>query len=417
MIDIKEICKLAKNASYQLAGYSSDLKNAMLDAICDALKNQKVIDDLLDANKIDIKLAKESGKNDTFVDRLTLTMSRINSMIEGLEQVKALADPVGEVVEHYTLDNGLDMKRVRAPLGVIGIIYEARPNVTIDAAALCLKSGNAVVLRGSKDALNSNRVLYLAMSNAIKSLGLNSNVVAFIDDPSRDASKVMLEQEDFIDVIIPRGGEGLKKFVLENAKMPVIASAGGNCHIFVDKTADFEKAINIIINAKTQRPSTCNAVEHILCHKDIAKQFLPLLYKALTDNKVEVFGDQKSKEIVENIKFATEKDFETEFLDFKITIQIVDEIVQAVDIINKNGTKHSEAILTSDKKNIDYFFKYVDAAAVYSNASTRFTDGFQFGLGAEMGISTQKLHARGPIALKELTSIKYTITGKGQVRK
>lgn len=418
MVDVASLCSKAKVASYKLAGYSTEQKNSMLLSIAKVLKDEKTISSLLQENKKDIEVAKENGRDDTFIDRLTLTDSRIATMIEGLEQIAKLQDPVGEVVDEWTRPNGLKLTRVRAPLGVIGIIYEARPNVTIDAAALCLKSGNSVVLRGSKDALNSNRALYVAMKDAIESVGLDSDVVEFVDDPSRDASKEMLTQDKYIDVIIPRGGEGLKHFVLDNATMPVIASAGGNCHTYVEKTADQDTAVKIVVNAKTQRPSTCNALEHLLVDEAIANEFLPKVYKALKDAKdVEVIGDEKSKAILKDIGLATENDFNTEFLTYKISFMIVNGVKEAVDVINKYSTKHSEAILTKDEKSIEYFEKYVDAAAVYVNASTRFTDGFEFGLGAEMGISTQKLHARGPIALKELTSVKYIITGNGQVRK
>lgn len=417
MKEVIEICKRAKTASYALAGYSTSQKNDMLAAIADALKVSDNIDELSRQNAIDVQLAKAAGKDSTFIDRLTLTSSRIATMIAGLEQVIALSDPVGEIVEEWTRPNGLDLKRMRAPLGVIGIIYEARPNVTIDAAALCLKSGNSVVLRGSKDAINSNRALYRVMKAAIESIGLNSDTVAFIDDISRDASRVMLEQEEYIDVIVPRGGEGLKHFVLENAKMPVIASAGGNCHIYVDKTADLQKSLDIVVNAKVQRPSVCNSAEHLLVDREIAKQFLPMAYKALKRaHDVEIIGDSDAKAILPEIALATDEDYATEFLAYKMSFAVVDGIEQAVEIINRYSTKHSEAIMTNNEAAKQYFAKYVDAAAVYINASTRFTDGFEFGLGAEMGISTQKLHARGPVALKELTSVKYIVTGNGQIR-
>ena len=386
MIDVAAVCKRAKEASYALAGYSADDKNRMLNAVALALGDARNRERMKRENAVDVENAKTTGRDATFIDRLTLTDARIDDMIEGVRQIVALPDPVGEVVEHRTLDNGLDIKRVRAPLGVIGIIYEARPNVTVDAAALCLKSGNAVVLRGGKDAINSNRALYEIMHGAIAAEGLNADAVAFIDDPSREASKIMLAQDAYIDVLIPRGGEGLKKFVLDNAAMPVIASAGGNCHIYVEKTADTDKAVPVIVNAKVQRPSTCNALEHLLVDREMASEFLPAIYAALREKNVEILGTDEVRAILPDVAPATEH-------------------------------CHSEAILTRDKAAADYFTANVDSAAVYVNASTRFTDGFQFGLGAEMGISTQKLHARGPIALKELTSVKYVITGDGQVRK
>lgn len=417
MIDVTAICKRAKVAAYALAGADESTKNAMLGCIADALGDAAVSDMLKQANAEDIAIARENGRDDTFIDRLTLTDKRIDGMIEGLKQVIALPDPVGEVVEERTMYNGMNLKRVRSPLGVIGIIYEARPNVTVDAAALCLKSGNAVVLRGSKDAINSNRAIYLAMKRALDDNGFCSDAVGFIDDVSRDASKAMLKEEDYIDLVIPRGGEGLKKFVLENAKMPVIASAGGNCHVYVEESADFDAAIKIIVNAKTQRPSVCNAAEHLIVDKSIAEEFLPKAYAALKEFNVEILCDGRAKSVIKDAPLADESDFGTEFLAYKMTFAVADGIKDAVDIINKYSTKHSEAIVTNNDAAAEYFAKYVDAAAVYVNASTRFTDGFEFGLGAEMGISTQKLHARGPVALKELTSVKYVVTGNGQVRK
>ena len=302
-------------------------------------------------------------------------------------------------------------------LGVIAIIYEARPNVTVDAAALCLKSGNAVVLRGGKDAICSNRALYKVMEGAIAKAGFASDCVAFIDDTSRDSSKVMLGQGKYIDVCIPRGGEGLKRFVLENATMPVIASSGGNCHVYVEKTADLEMAKNIVFNAKTQRPSVCNAAEHLIVDEAICEKFLPMAYDVLTTKNVEIVGDSRAREVLPQIKAMTDEDYGTEYEAYKMSFAVVNGVKEAVDMINKYSTNHSDAIITKDEFAKNYFEKNVDSACVYVNASTRFTDGFEFGLGAEMGISTQKLHARGPIALKELTSVKYVIEGNGQIRK
>lgn len=411
-IDIKMICQNAKQSAYKLAGFSTEQKNEMLLVIAKALATHK--DEIFAANKVDIQNCKD--RDTTFIDRLTLTDSRISTMIEGVEQIISLADPVGEIVENWTVPNGLNLTRVRAPLGVVAIIYEARPNVTVDATALCLKSGNAVVLRGSKDAINSNRALYKVMTNALIEKGFLSDIIGFIDDESRDASKELLQQEKFIDVVIPRGGEGLKHFVLENAKMPVIASAGGNCHIYVEKSADFDMATSIAVNAKISRPSTCNAAEHLLVDSAIASKFLPICLKALREKNVELVGCEKTREICDWVLPATDLDFETEYLAFKMSVKVVDGLQDAVAHINRYSTKHSEAIITRDKDAEKYFTTNVDAAAVYVNASTRFTDGFEFGLGAEMGISTQKLHARGPVALKELTSVKYVVYGNGQIR-
>ncbi len=417
MKDVVDILKSVKRASYVLAGYGAEQKNAMLLSIADALKEKTNVDGILKGNADDVNSAVQNGKSDAFIDRLTLTPKRFEDMIDGLKQVALLPDPVGEVVEARTLENGLDVKRVRAPLGVVGIIYEARPNVTVDAAALCLKSGNGAVLRGSKDALNTNRAIFAVMQKAIADIGLEADAIGFIDDPSREAGKVMLGHDEFVDVVIPRGGEGLKNFVLENAKMPVIASAGGNCHVFAEATANQEMAIEIVVNAKCQRPSTCNAAEHLLVDSRIAKEFIPKVVKALRQNGVTVLADERAVDILPDLRKASESDYGTEFLDYTMTIKVVDGVEEAVDTVNRYGTRHSEAIVSEDKNAQSYFAKYVDAAAVYINSSTRFTDGYELGLGAEMGISTQKLHARGPIALKELTSVKYVVTGNGQIRK
>ena len=416
MTNAVEILKRTKSASYLLAGYTAEQKNAALMQIADALDEADVQNAVLEENFKDVELARANGKDSAFIDRLTLNGARFENMRDGLKQIVSLPDPVGEVVEERTLANGLDIKRVRAPLGVVGIIYEARPNVTVDAAALCLKSGNGVVLRGSKDALNTNRALYSVMKNAILKAGLDDGIVGFIDDASREAGKEMLLHDEYVDVVIPRGGEGLKHFVLENATMPVIASAGGNCHVYVEKTANQAKAVEIIVNAKCQRPSTCNAMEHLLVDEAIANEFLPKAATALKAKDVVLLGDEKSCEIVPEMIPACNEDYKTEFLTYKMTVKLVGGVKEAVDIINENGTRHSEAILTEDKSSAEYFVKFVDAAATYVNASTRFTDGYEFGLGAEMGISTQKLHVRGPIALKELTSVKYVILGNGQIR-
>ncbi len=417
MVDVIEILKRVKNASYGLAGYDTYSKNAMLNAVAAALSERENIDAILKENGKDVALAHKNGKDGTFIDRLTLTEDRVTGMIDGLRKVADLPDPVGETVEERTLDNGLNIRRVRAPLGVVGIIYEARPNVTVDAASLCLKSGNGVILRGSKDALNTNRAIYSVMRAAILALGFNADVIGFIDDASREAAKEMLAHEEYIDVVIPRGGEGLKNFVLENARMPVIASAGGNCHIYVDKSARQDIATEIAVNAKCQRPSTCNAAEHLLIDRTIAAEFLPKVCAALFAQNVELLGDGECIKIVSNLVPMTDEDRATEFLGYKMTVSIVDGVEEAVSVINRFGTKHSEAIIGEDERATGYFTKYVDAAAVYVNASTRFTDGYEFGLGAEMGISTQKLHVRGPVALRELTSVKYVILGNGQIRR
>lgn len=407
-----KICSAAKCAAYDLAGFSTKQKNAMLSVIADALNARCA--EILAANAIDV--ANCTGRDPSFVDRLTLNEKRVAAMIEGVNQIIALPDPVGEIVDDWTVKNGLRLTKVRAPLGVIAIIYEARPNVTVDAAALCIKSGNAVVLRGSRDAINSNRALHRVMSEALKAAGLSSEFIGFIDDEGREAQQRLLSLAEYIDVVIPRGGEGLKKFVLENAKMPVIASAGGNCHIYVEKTADLSMAKDIVVNAKTSRPTVCNAAEHLLVDAQIAADFLPLVLNELREKGVELSGCERTRAICGFVNPLSEHDFETEYFALKMSVKVVDTVAHAVNHINTYGTKHSEAIVTNNKEAVDFFSKNVDAASVYINASTRFTDGFEFGLGAEMGISTQKLHARGPIALKELTSTKYVIYGDGQIR-
>ena len=320
-------------------------------------------------------------------------------------------------IEAKKLANGLLLKKRRVAFGVICIIYEARPNVTVDAVALCIKSGNIPLLKGGSDAINSNKAIYQILVKAIKNLKCDEKIIGFLESTNRGDVTTLLSQDKYIDLVIPRGGEELKKFVLENAKMPVLASAGGNCHTYVDEVFDEEKIINITINAKTQRPSTCNALEHILLKEDISEDFIKKLVTTLIENNVEVLGDKSIHKLIPSVKLATENDYTTEFLTNKVTVSFVKDVVDAVKVINKNSTGHSEAILSKNKKNIEYFVNNVDSAAVYVNASTRFTDGFEFGLGAEMGISTQKLHARGPIGLVELTTSKYILEGDGEVRK
>ena len=414
MTNISSICKMAKLAANKFTLFSSKEKNDILLSIKREIFNYEK--EIIEANKLDILLAKESNKNSAFIDRLTLTPKRIATMCDGIDAIVALPDAVGRVEEKYTLNNGLNVERVRAPLGVIGIIYEARPNVTIDAAALCIKSSNGVILRGSKDAINSNRKLVEIMKKAIKISGCNENIVGFIDGTDRNLSEEMLKLDEFIDVVIPRGGEGLKKFVLENAKMPVIASSGGNCHIFIEKTADFEMAQKIIENAKISRPSVCNAAETLLCERSIAKEFLPYCLNQLYEKGVEIRGTKEVQELFPKTKVVDDDEFFVEYNVLIIKIKIVENINEAISHINFYSTNHSEAIITRNEDMANKFSREVDSAAIYINASTRFTDGFELGLGAEMGISTQKLHVRGPIGIKELTSLKYVIKGNGQIR-
>lgn len=411
---IRNICATAKQAANAFMSATTAQKNAILLGIKkEILAN---VEGIMASNAKDIELAKDGGRDTAFIDRLTLNDKRIKAMCDGLDAVIALEDCVGTVAEKYTLPNGLNVSRVHSPLGVVGIIYEARPNVTVDAAALCIKSSNAVILRGSKDALNSNGFLVGLMKKVLTEQGADQALVGFIDGAERELTKTMLEQEGLIDVVIPRGGEALKKFVLTHARMPVIASAGGNCHTYVEKTADFKMAANVVLNAKIQRPSVCNAIETLLCDKAIAAEFLPICLKTLQNHGVEIRGTQSVKHIYAATKLIDSDEFYTEYNDMIIKVAIVQDIKEAINHINTFSTGHSDAIITHDAAQAERFAKEVDSAAVYINTSTRFTDGFELGLGAEMGISTQKLHVRGPIGLKELTSLKYVIRGEGQIR-
>lgn len=409
---VQEICRKARLSSYDLAVADSFVKNKILVKIASNLIEYK--DKILEANSLDLAQADYLGK--AMQDRLRLDEKRILGMAEGVKQVASLADPVGDIIKTWTRPNGLEIAKVRAPLGVIGVIYEARPNVTIDVASLTIKSGNCVVLRGGKEAINSNRALYEIIRQSISECDFNENIVGFVDDTTRDGSMQLLTQSDNVDVIIPRGGNGLKQFVLQNSTIPVIASAGGNCHIFVDKSADLEMAKSVVYNAKMQRPSVCNALEQLLVHKDVANEFVPVIVKALQDGGARVVGCPIVCSLADGVIIASDEDYTKEHLDYELTIRVVDDVDMAIDIINANNTKHSDGIMSFDQVNIDKFTKKVDSGCVYVNASTRFTDGFEFGFGAEIGISTQKLHARGPLGLEQLCSEKYIIRGKGQIR-
>jgi len=412
--DLLKQAKLAKEAARKLAYLSTDVKNKALSNMAYALK--KEMGSILSANERDMKNAKEKGITGALLDRLRLDERRIDEMAQGLLEIAALADPVGEVVSMWVRPNGLEVGKVRVPLGVIGIIYEARPNVTVDAAGLCLKAGNAVLLRGGSEAINSNIAIARVIAKAAEDVGVPSGAISIVEDTSRETVSEMLKLRDYIDVLIPRGGAGLIKAVVENATVPVIETGVGNCHIYVDEYADLDKACKILINAKCQRPGVCNAAETLLVHRSIAEEFLPKVLKELKTNKVEIRGCEKTVSIVDWVKEACENDYETEFLDLIIAVKVVESLNEAVEHIRRYGTKHSECIVTESYTNARKFLKQVDAAAVYVNASTRFTDGNQFGFGAEIGISTQKLHARGPMGLKELTSTKYVIYGDGHIR-
>ena len=404
----------AKEASYVLMNASTTLKNKALAKMAESLL--KNTDNILMENKKDLENAKANGMSKAMLDRLSLDVKRLEGMAGGLKQVEGLNDPVGEILSMWKRPNGLQIGKQRVPMGVIGIIYEARPNVTCDAAGLCLKAGNAVILRGGKEAINSNKAIVRALCAGIKEAGLPEDCVQLVTDTSRDSANEMMKLNDFIDVLIPRGGAGLIQSVVRNATVPVIQTGVGNCHVYVDKDADLEMAKNIVINAKTSRPSVCNAEEKLLIHEDVAKDFLNIIVPALREKNVKVLGDAKSISIINDIEKATDEDWSKEFSDYIIAVKIVSSVDEAIKHINKYGTGHSEAIVTDSYENSQKFLQRIDAAAVYVNASTRFTDGEEFGFGAEIGISTQKLHARGPMGLNELTTTKYIIYGNGQVR-
>ena len=414
MSSLISLGKKAKEASYILGNLSSKDKNDALYAMADFLiENSKVI---IEANKKDLETSTIKGTSESMLDRLALNEARIEGMANGLRQVAALEDPVGEVLGMWTRPNGLQIGKKRVPMGVIGIIYEARPNVTSDAAGLCFKSGNAVILRGGSEAINSNNAIAEALREGLKSVGLVEDAVQLVEDTSREVATEMMKLNDYIDVLIPRGGAGLIKAVVNNATVPVIETGTGNCHIYVDEDCDFEMAKNIIINAKTSRPSVCNAAEKLLINEKIAGKFMPIIFEALRENGVEIRGDESLKALDDSVILASEEEWYNEYLDYTIGVKIVKDINEAINHINKFGSGHSEAIVTKSYEASQIFLQKINAAAVYVNASTRFTDGEEFGFGAEIGISTQKLHARGPMGLKELTTIKYIIFGNGQIR-
>ena len=404
----------AKEASYELMNAGTVIKNKALELMAEKLLAYK--DEIIKENKKDLERAMNKGTSKAMLDRLSLDKKRIEGMANGLRKVAALADPIGEVTGMWNRPNGLQIGKQRVPLGVIGIIYEARPNVTSDAAGLCLKSGNVVILRGGSEAINSNIAVVKALSEGIKEAGLPAECVQLVEDTSREVASEMMRLNDYIDVLIPRGGAGLIQSVVQNSTVPVIQTGTGNCHVYVDSEADLEMAKNIVINAKTSRPAVCNAEEKLLVHTNVAEEFLPIIVKALREKNVEIRGDERTMKIVNGINAATEEDWGKEYTDYIISIKVVDSLEEAIKHINKYGTGHSEAIVTKNYDNSRIFLQRVDAAAVYVNASTRFTDGEEFGFGAEIGISTQKLHARGPMGLNELTSNKYVIFGNGQVR-
>jgi len=412
---INEICKKAKTASTQLAKASTEQKNKALCNMADAIEKNST--EILQANQKDVEAARAKGVKPALIDRLILDKKRIANMARTLREVAELPDPVNEIVKTWTRPNGLIIGQLRVPLGVIGIIYESRPDVTSEASAICIKSGNAIILRGGSDAINSNMAIGNALRTALEETGLTKDIIQVVPVTDRSFAEKLMMMREYIDVLIPRGGANLIKTVVEKATVPVIETGTGNCHIYVEEDADLDRAVDIVINAKCQRPGTCNAEEKLLVHKNVAKQFLPTMVDALIKNGVEVRGCKKTVELVPKVKPAIEEDWGTEYLDLIIGIKVVENLDEAILHINKYGTKHSESILTADFNKALKFIREIDAAAVYWNASTRFTDGNQFGLGAEIGISTQKLHARGPMSIQQLTTTKFFILGRGHIRK
>ena len=411
----EDLGKRAKAAELAVSSASTQLKNNALAAISKALRENVQL--IIAENEKDLKAAKENGMSESKQDRLKLDEGRIEGMAQGVDQLIAFTDPVGQITDGFTRPNGLRIIKSRVPLGIIGIIYESRPNVTVDAAALCLKAGNVVILKGGKEAINSNLCLGAIMRKAISQAGLPEDAVQVVESTDRETTTELMKLNGYIDVIIPRGSANLIQAVVKNATVPVIETGAGNCHVYVDASAKLDMAVEITDNAKTQRPSVCNAIESLLVHKDIAESFLPAIAERFKEHSVTIYGCEKTRAILgESVLPATETEYATEFNDFVIAVKVVEDIDEAIAHIRRYSTKHSECIVTSDYANADKFQREVDAAAVYVNASTRFTDGGEFGYGAEIGISTQKLHARGPMGLTELTTIKYLINGNGQIR-
>lgn len=404
----------AKEAEKTLMVASSERKNQALKNIAEGLIENT--DKIIEANKVDLENGEKNGMAKSMLDRLKLDKERIEGMAKGVLDVATLPEPVGRILSATERPNGLRIEKVSTPIGVIAVIFEARPNVTSDAAALCLKSGNTVILRGGKEAINSNKTIAKVMRQAVKEAGMPEDVIQLVEDTSRESANELMKMNEYVDVLIPRGGAGLIQAVVKNATVPVIETGVGNCHIYIDKNADLKKAVDIVFNAKTSRPSVCNAAESLLIHKDIAKEALVAIKNKLDEKDVTLVGDSKAREIIPDMEKATDADWATEYLDYKMSVKIVDSVEEAIDHIYKYSTGHSECIVTENAGTAEKFMNQVDSAAVYLNASTRFTDGGEFGFGAEIGISTQKLHARGPIGLPELQSFKYKIYGDGQIR-
>lgn len=411
---LTEIGKRAKDAAAKLAVISTEDKNRILLAMANALREN--CDKILEANAIDIENGRKNNMSESLIDRLMLNKDRIEGMAKGIEDVINLPDPVGRILWETERPNGLKIQRVSVPLGVVGIIYEARPNVTSDAAALAVKAGNTAILRGGKEAFNSNSAIMDSMRNAIKKIGFNPDIIELVRDTSRDSATALMKMNKYVDVLIPRGSASLINAVVENSTVPVIETGVGNCHIYVDSEADIDMATEIIFNAKTQRISVCNTAESLLIHKDIAEFALIAIKARLDEKNVTLYGDEIAREICPDIEVATDDDYYREYLDYKMSVKIVSSLEDAIEHIRKYSSGHSESIITNNKDNAEIFLNSVDSSAVYHNASTRFTDGGEFGFGAEIGISTQKLHARGPLGLPQLNSFKYKIYGDGQIR-
>lgn len=404
----------AKEAEKTLMVASSEKKNQALKKIAEGLIENT--DKIIEANKVDLENGEKNGMAKSMLDRLKLDKERIEGMAKGVLDVATLPEPVGRILSATERPNGLRIEKVSTPIGVIAVIFEARPNVTSDAAALCLKSGNTVILRGGKEAINSNKTIAKVMRQAVKEAGMPEDVIQLVEDTSRESANELMKMNEYVDVLIPRGGAGLIQAVVKNATVPVIETGVGNCHIYIDKNADLKKAVDIVFNAKTSRPSVCNAAESLLIHKDIAKEALVAIKNKLDEKDVTLVGDSKAREIIPDMEKATDADWATEYLDYKMSVKIVDSVEEAIEHIYKYSTGHSECIVTENAGIAEKFMNQVDSAAVYLNASTRFTDGGEFGFGAEIGISTQKLHARGPIGLEELNTYKYIIKGNGHTR-
>ena len=403
--------KKVKKQSFHISKFTNEMKNEILISMAKKLQNSHEI--IIEANALDILLATKNGLNESFIDRLTLTEKRIDDIANGLVELTVLHDPTGQVIDSFSTKENLKIKKITVPFGVVAMIYEARPNVTIDAIGICIKSGNCVVLRGSKDAYQTNKILTDICKSVLKEYGQSEDIIYLVSDLTREGALFLMKQREYIDVLIPRGGSGLIQNCVKNSKIPVIETGTGNCHVYVNYSADFNMALDILKNAKLQRVSVCNACESLLVDEEISNKFLPLVKDAL--ECVEIFGCEKTRNIID-CSFASDEDFKHEYCDYKISVKVVKNIEEAINHINKNSSKHSETIVTNSEKEAEKFLQEIDSACVYHNVSTRFTDGFMFGFGAEIGISTQKLHARGPMGLRELTSYKYIIKGEGQIR-